>query len=85
MPDPGRRVSKGLYSDVAQRLAGVLVRLERELDKSGVGPADGRPALADEIRRALESVPIDEYLRGIEVLKKTIQHLKRLHDRKMQK
>ena len=31
-----------------------------------------------------EKVSIDEYLRGIEVLKKTLQHLKRLHDRKMQ-
>ncbi len=30
-----------------------------------------------------ERVSIDEYLRGIEVLKKTFQHLKRLHDRKM--
>lgn len=30
-----------------------------------------------------ESVSIDEYLRGIEVLKKTLQHLKRLHDRKL--
>lgn len=29
-----------------------------------------------------ESVSIDEYLRGIEVLKRTIHHLKRLHDRK---
>ncbi len=31
-----------------------------------------------------EKVSIDEFLRGIEILKKTIQHLKRLHDRKMQ-
>ena len=30
-----------------------------------------------------EKVSIDEYLRGIEVLKKTLHHLKRLHDRKM--
>jgi len=30
-----------------------------------------------------EKVSIDEYLRGIEILKKTLQHLKRLHDRKM--
>jgi LysW-gamma-L-lysine carboxypeptidase len=30
-----------------------------------------------------EKVSLDEYLRGIEVLKKTIHHLKRLHDRKM--
>jgi len=30
-----------------------------------------------------ESVSIDEYLRGIEVLKKTLHHLKRLHDRKL--
>ena len=30
-----------------------------------------------------EKVSMDEYLRGIEVLKKTLQHLKRLHDRKM--
>ena len=29
-----------------------------------------------------EKVSMDEYLRGIEVLKKTLQHLKRLHDRK---
>jgi len=28
-----------------------------------------------------EKVSIDEYLRGIEVLKRTIHHLKRLHDR----
>ncbi|RDJ32536.1 MAG: M20/M25/M40 family metallo-hydrolase [Crenarchaeota archaeon] len=31
-----------------------------------------------------EKVSIDEYLRGIEVLKKTLHHLKRLHDRKNQ-
>ena len=31
-----------------------------------------------------EKVSIDEYLRGIEVIKKALQHLKRLHDRKMQ-
>lgn len=30
-----------------------------------------------------EKVSIDEYLRGIEILKKTLQHLKKLHDRKM--
>jgi len=30
-----------------------------------------------------EKVSIDEYLRGIEILKKTLQHLKRLHDRNM--
>ncbi|MEE9563861.1 MAG: M20/M25/M40 family metallo-hydrolase [Nitrosopumilaceae archaeon] len=29
-----------------------------------------------------ESVSIDEYLQGIEVLKRTLHHLKRLHDRK---
>ena len=28
-----------------------------------------------------EKISIDEYLRGIEVLKKTIQHLKRLHNK----
>ena len=28
-----------------------------------------------------EKVSMDEYLRGIEVLKKALQHLKRLHDR----
>ena len=28
-----------------------------------------------------EKVSMDEYLRGIEVLKKTLQHLKRLYDR----
>jgi [amino group carrier protein]-lysine/ornithine hydrolase len=31
-----------------------------------------------------EKVSIEEYLRGIEILKKTLQHLKRLHDKKMQ-
>jgi len=30
-----------------------------------------------------EKVSIDEYLRGIEILKKTLQHLKRLHDKNM--
>jgi LysW-gamma-L-lysine carboxypeptidase len=30
-----------------------------------------------------EKVSIDEYLRGIEVLKRTIHHLKRLHDKKV--
>ena len=30
-----------------------------------------------------EKVSIDEYLRGIEILKKTLSHLKRLHDKKM--
>jgi len=29
-----------------------------------------------------ETVSIDEYLRGIEVLKRTLHHLKRLHDKK---
>jgi len=29
-----------------------------------------------------ERVSIDEYLRGIEVLKRTLHHLKRLHDKK---
>ena len=32
-----------------------------------------------------EKVSIDEYLRGIEIIKKALQHLKRLHDRKMNK
>jgi len=32
-----------------------------------------------------ERVSIDEYLRGIEVLKRTLQHLKRLHDRRIQR
>ena len=31
-----------------------------------------------------EKVSIEEYLRGIEILKKTLSHLKRLHDRKVQ-
>ncbi len=31
-----------------------------------------------------EKVSIDEYLRGIEIIKKMLQHLKRLHDKKMQ-
>ncbi|MGY5147244.1 MAG: M20/M25/M40 family metallo-hydrolase [Candidatus Nitrosopumilus sp. bin_7KS] len=31
-----------------------------------------------------EKVSVDEYLRGIEILKKTLQHLKRLHDKKNQ-
>ena len=31
-----------------------------------------------------EKVSIEEYLRGIEILKKTLQHLKRLHDKRMQ-
>lgn len=30
-----------------------------------------------------EKVSIDEYLRGIEILKKSLHHLKRLHDKKM--
>ena len=30
-----------------------------------------------------EKVSIDEYLRGIEILKKSLQHLKRLHDKKL--
>jgi len=30
-----------------------------------------------------EKVSIDEYLRGIEILKKTLHHLKRLHDKKI--
>ena len=30
-----------------------------------------------------EKVSIDEFLRGIEILKKTLQHLKRLHDKNM--
>jgi len=30
-----------------------------------------------------EKVSIDEYLKGIEILTKTLQHLKRLHDKKM--
>ena len=31
-----------------------------------------------------EKVSIDEYLRGIEIIKKMLQHLKRLHDKKRQ-
>ena len=31
-----------------------------------------------------EKVSIEEYLRGIEIIKKSLQHLKRLHDKKMQ-
>ncbi|MCH9657684.1 M20/M25/M40 family metallo-hydrolase [archaeon] len=31
-----------------------------------------------------EKVSIDEYLRGIEIIKKMLQHLKRLHDKKKQ-
>jgi LysW-gamma-L-lysine carboxypeptidase len=31
-----------------------------------------------------EKVSIDEYLRGIEIIKKMLQHLKRLHDKKIQ-
>ena len=30
-----------------------------------------------------EKVSIEEYLKGIEILKKTLHHLKRLHDRKI--
>lgn len=30
-----------------------------------------------------EKVSIDEYLKGIEILKKTLEHLKRIHDKKM--
>ena len=40
------------------------------------GPGD--PHAAHTIN---EKISIDEYLRGIEVLKRTIQHLKRLHDK----
>ena len=32
-----------------------------------------------------EKVSIEEYLKGIEILKKTLKHLKRLHDRNMKK
>ena len=31
-----------------------------------------------------EKVSIEEYLKGIEIIKKALQHLKRLHDKKMQ-
>ena len=51
-----RRVSRGLYSDVAQRLAGVLVRLQTELHQPLSGPPGGTAGLADEIRAALEGV-----------------------------
>jgi len=40
------------------------------------GPGDPHAAHTTD-----EKISIDEYLRGIEVLKKTIQHLKRLHDK----
>ena len=43
------------------------------------GPGD--PHLAHTID---EKVSVEEYLRGIEILKKTLEHLKRLHDRQMQ-
>ena len=42
------------------------------------GPGDPHAAHTTD-----EKISIDEYLRGIEVLKKTIQHLKRLHDKTM--
>lgn len=51
-----RRVSRALYSDVAQRLAGVLVRLQTELDQPCSGSHGGTAGLADEIRAALEGV-----------------------------
>ena len=31
-----------------------------------------------------EKVSIEEYLKGIEIIKSTLQHLKRLHDKKLQ-
>jgi len=40
------------------------------------GPGDPHAAHTTD-----EKISIDEYLRGIEVLKRTIQHLKRLHDK----
>jgi len=40
------------------------------------GPGDPHAAHTTD-----ERISIDEYLRGIEVLKRTIQHLKRLHDK----
>jgi two-component system sensor histidine kinase UhpB len=51
-----RRVSRGLYSDVAQRLAGVLVRLQTDLDQPSSGASGGAVSLAREIRAALEGV-----------------------------
>ena len=30
-----------------------------------------------------EKVSIEEYLKGIEILKKTLEHLKRIHDKRM--
>lgn len=49
-------MSRALYSDVAQRLAGVLVRLQTELDQPCSGSHGGTAGLADEIRAALEGV-----------------------------
>lgn len=43
------------------------------------GPGDPHEAHTTD-----EKVSIDEYLKGIEIFKKTLQHLKRLHDKKMQ-
>ena len=40
------------------------------------GPGDPHAAHTTD-----EKISIDEYLKGIEVLKRTIQHLKRLHDK----
>ena len=51
-----RRVSRGLYSDVAQRLAGVLVRLQTNSCQPLDGPGGDTYRLADEIRAALEGV-----------------------------
>ena len=51
-----RRVSRGLYSDVAQRLAGVLVRLQTDLDQPFSGTPGGTAGLAHEIRAALDGV-----------------------------